>query len=276
MDMRLNEDGPALQNGKENEEYRILGEIHGQYEDMVNILRITENEEAKGEVKHLFLGDYVDRGTHSFEVCLALFCWKILYPDRVYLLRGNHEISSINSKYGFLEELVEIYGEEDGKLVHSYFNSVFQYMPVAAVLHQKYFCVHGGLSKRLTNVDSLNDLKFPITVGPAGKCMINDMLWADPSQDDDVKYFLENVKRGPIYGSFAVEEFCQANNLEKVIRAHQVANEGYWTACNEKLINVFSAPNYRRKNKAAVISVTSCTEQVVIFEKVNGQIRACS
>jgi diadenosine tetraphosphatase ApaH/serine/threonine PP2A family protein phosphatase len=272
---RLYEDGPLLNIGKENEEFRIFGDIHGQYEDLVDILRITEQKKTQEEVKHLFLGDYVDRGTHSFEVCLALFCWKISFPDKVYLLRGNHEIGSINAKYGFLDELIWIYGKEDGKLVHSYFNSVFQYMPIAAVVHKKYFCVHGGLSKQLVNVESLNDLVFPIVVGPPGKCMINDMLWADPAQKNEVEYFLENVKRGPVYGSGAVEEFCSTNNLEKIIRGHQVAKEGYWTACNERLINIFSAPDYRRHNKAAVLSVTKSREQVVIFEKIDGELRAC-
>ena len=68
---------------------------------------------------------------------------KIKYPDMIYLLRGNHECLSITRMYGFYDECLRKYGSLN---VWKYCTEIFDYLALAAIIEDRIFCVHGGLS----------------------------------------------------------------------------------------------------------------------------------
>lgn len=82
---------------------------------------------------HSRVGDYVDRGKHSVETICLLFAYKVKFPDKLHLLRGNHEASSISRLYGFYDECKRQYTVKLWKT----FTDCFQWLPVAAIVDEK-------------------------------------------------------------------------------------------------------------------------------------------
>ena len=212
----------------------VCGDIHGQYYDL---LRIFEHCGYPGEYNYLFLGDYVDRGKQSLETVCLLLCYKIKYPDKVTLLRGNHESSVTNRIYGFYDECKRRYNVRLWKS----FTDLFNWLPVAAIIDEKILCMHGGLSPDLKNIQSIQEISRPTDIPDTG--LLCDLLWSDP--DKDVLEYDENDRGvSVIFGEKIVQDFNKKNDLDLIIRAHQVVDDGYEFFAQRQLITIFSAPNY--------------------------------
>ncbi|GAB5370018.1 hypothetical protein AAMO2058_001456300 [Amorphochlora amoebiformis] len=244
---------------------KVFGDIHGQFFDLLEFFAAFGSpDHISGDIKvfnYLFLGDYVDRGMYSLEVITLLLALKLQYGSRITLLRGNHEASDTNMAYGFQDECRERLGP-DGERVWKAFNTVFKHLPLGAVIEGRILCIHGGIG-RVQTLEQIRRIKRPIDVRlhstqPQDQ-KVTDLLWSDPTQGDGEKGVSPNEDRGvaSLFGPDVVMRFCARNNIDLVVRAHQVVMDGYEYFANGHLITVFSATNYcgRLKNNGAMLEI---------------------
>lgn len=224
----------------------ICGDIHGQFFDLTEKLFPLGGEIATS--RYLFLGDFVDRGNHSVETIALLLCYKIRFPANITLIRGNHESRNTTLTYGFYDEILQKYGNVN---IWHIINDVFDLFPISAVVSEKIFAVHGGLSPDLPYIDSIRTLYRREEVPQIGpKC---DLMWSDPEEIDG--WAVNPRGSGWIFGESIVSEFCHLNEISIVVRSHQLAEEGYKIWFEDNFVTVWSAPNYcyRCGNKACIL-----------------------
>eukprot|EP01102_Stenamoeba_stenopodia_P008027 TRINITY_DN2278_c0_g1_i1.p1 TRINITY_DN2278_c0_g1~~TRINITY_DN2278_c0_g1_i1.p1 ORF type:complete len:812 (+),score=167.21 TRINITY_DN2278_c0_g1_i1:67-2502(+) len=234
---------------------KVFGDIHGQFPDLLEFFNAYGSPNHRtGDIQltnYVFIGDFVDRGMYSLEVITLLLALKVRYPKEIWLIRGNHEDESINSKFGFLKECETRFGQEEGQKVWLAFNNVFETLPLSAIIEDKILCIHGGLGPTLTNINQLKTIKRPVKVSTRTQSeeatLLYDLLWSDPTDNDEIMGFRDNIERGGgcmKFGPEKVWEFCKSNAIDLVIRAHQPVLEGYEYFASGNLVTVFSATNY--------------------------------
>ncbi|KAI6046039.1 phosphoprotein phosphatase [Pisolithus marmoratus] len=252
----------------EGETCDVIGDVHGQFYDLLHLYSLTGAPKADHYL--LMNGDLVDRGSWSIEVILIAFAYKWLYPNRMFINRGNHEAKEMNRTYGFEGEAKHKHGEQTYKL----FAHVFTAMPLATLVSatrkprnvdsktilspegfKRYFVVHGGLFSK-DNV-TLDDVRKIPRIGrqPGQEGLMCELLWTDPQ---------ESPGRGPSkrgvglsFGPDVTRAWCTLNGVTGIIRSHEVRPDGYAVEHEGLCTTVFSAPNYVDQvgNKGAYIRI---------------------
>ena len=255
----------------------ICGDIHGQFYDLLELFKVG------GEcplTNYLFLGDFVDRGYYSVETLLLLLALKVRYPDRITLIRGNHESRQITQVYGFYDECLRKYGSVN---VWRYCTDVFDYLTLSAIIDGTVFCVHGGLSPAINTLDQIRVIDRKQEVPHDGAMC--DLMWSDP--EDMNGWGASTRGAGYLFGGDVVAKFNEINNFDLIARAHQLVMEGYKTMFpvkgrskgqqpTDSLVTVWSAPNYcyRCGNVAAILELDENLDQhFKIFEAAPQEAR---
>mmetsp|Transcript_12083 Transcript_12083/g.18076 ORF Transcript_12083/g.18076 Transcript_12083/m.18076 type:complete len:313 (-) Transcript_12083:32-970(-) len=225
----------------------VCGDVHGQFHDLMELFRIGGNAP---DTNYLFMGDYVDRGYYSVETVSLLVSLKVRYPDRVYILRGNHESRQITQVYGFYDECVRKYGSAT---VWKLFTDVFDYLPLTALVDDQVFCLHGGLSPSIESLDHIRAIDRVQEVPHEGPMC--DLLWSDP--DDRYGWGISPRGAGYTFGQDISEQYNHNNGLSLIARAHQLVMDGYNWSHGMNVVTIFSAPNYcyRCGNQAALMEI---------------------
>ena len=236
----------------------ILGDIHGQFYDLMDFFEIGGEMPQKKyiflvkhdfnpflkprKVPNFFLfkneGGIVNRCYWSVETLTYLLLLKAMYPSRILLLRGSHEVESTTRIYSFYNECREIYGTDK---VWRNFIELFGFLPLAALIDGSVYCVHSGLSAQIEAIDELRTLdrwdhtKYEDSTSPHG-----ELLWNNPEEIEGWQL----ARNSLMYGQQPVDRFTKLNRVELIVRGHQLVMEGYnlmfekknlvclWSSCN--------------------------------------------
>jgi len=237
----------------------VFGDTHGNLEDLHffsdNLWRLGVNLSAG---KFLFLGDYVDRGMSSLEVVTYLIALKTLYPDKVFMLRGNHETRDVNGweeHYGdrsFIAQCKNRFGDSIGEEVWEELNCVFDRLPLAAVIDRDIFCIHGGVPRPLPNSPKDASRLEMIQMIPAVsginppydhedehlRQMASECIWSDPAGEDQEEAgeigpdgFGDSPRGGGTicFGNGALDDFLGLHKLSCVCQKRGGAGVGAWS-----------------------------------------------
>ena len=259
---------------------KVFGDIHGQYQDLMRFFDLWGIPNDQGDIEsydYLFLGDYVDRGAHSLETICLLMALKVKFPDKIHLLRGNHEDKWINNAFGFAEECSSRLGEDpnDPDSVFTKINDLFDWLPLAAVIDDKIVCIHGGIGSTLNTLDQIEQIQRPLEVihevSTAEQQLVVDILWSDPTDSDQDLGIQPNFIRDPNgtgnivkFGPDRVRNFLDTNKTKYILRAHECVMDGFERFAGGQLFTVFSATDYcgRHKNAGAMLQITKQYELV--------------
>ncbi|KFB40517.1 AGAP003017-PA-like protein [Anopheles sinensis] len=244
----------------------VCGDIHGQFYDLEELFRTGGHVP---DTNYIFMGDFVDRGYYSLETLTRLLTLKARYPDKITLLRGNHESRQITKVYGFYDECYTKYGNASP---WKYCCRVFDLLTIAALIDEKVLCVHGGLSPEIRTLDQIRTINRDQEIPHKGAFC--DLVWSDP---DDILTWAESPRgAGWLFGARVTRDFMSINSLDLICRAHQLVHEGINFQFDRSLVTVWSAPNYcyRCGNVASILDFTDINNpEPKIFKAVPNEER---
>ncbi|TFG34555.1 hypothetical protein EU527_02760 [Candidatus Thorarchaeota archaeon] len=210
----------------------FVGDLHGELASALSVQRYIERFSNHYFV---FLGDYADRGQEQIETFNLVIALALSKPNRVLMLRGNHESDEIAERYGFYDIVTKIHSFD----VYKHYSRVFEVLPVAAWSPKNFFACHGGIPEGVTTIEQIQECNrrnanFPDDI-------VFQLVWNDP-QEADFK-FRPNFRssRARYYGQSAFNTFMEAIDAQMMFRGHEVFPDGYQTFFEGRLVSVFSA-----------------------------------
>lgn len=213
----------------------FVGDLHGEFESIVSVRQLFQKYKNHTFV---FLGDYADRGPAQIETINLVIALALAEPERVLMLRGNHESDEVAQKYGFYTEVTRKFSFD----VYSYYLDIFQVLPLAAMNSDGIFACHGGIPEGVNTIEDMQspnriNLNFPNDV-------LYQLAWNDPKEADFRFAANSRGNRVKAFGRKAFDEFSVNFGINLFFRAHEVFPEGIKTFFDDRLFSIFSA-SYR-------------------------------
>jgi protein phosphatase len=221
----------------------FVGDVHGDLKTLYEILVDEEVLETVGKGRLVFLGDYIDRGPEQIEVLLFLSKLKFKYPEKVVLLRGNHEPPPGLEPYphDFPWVLEKSYGRKEGEDGYRLAYEAFQNMPYALKLGDV-LALHGGLPVKAETFP-----RYPTSD------ILKEVLWNDPIEVPE-GYVPSPRGVGHLFSRKITERWMDNLKFEKLIRGHEPC-EGYKLNHEDKVLTLFSRRGEPYFNEVAGIAI---------------------
>jgi len=179
-------------------------------------------------------------------------------------LRGSTEELEISKFYGLGDECKDKFNEdiEDPNSVFRAICDLFNYLPLAALIENKIFCVHSGIGENVKTLEDIMSIKKPYSV--YDNPVVLDLLWSTP---EELKYdYLANNlttnMRKRYFNENLVGEFMKNNKIDYIIRSHEVLEHGFEKLYDGKVVSIYSALNYCGiyTNSAGIISINKSSK----------------
>lgn len=249
-------------------DYFIIGDLHSDSVSLKRIIHISnffQSVTADKKVRLIFLGDYVDRGKEHIKTLQYILALKFIFPDYIYLLKGNHDDGILEGSeirlcirkpenesdddyfLLYLNNLLKHDNELRLRVINSYLKFFNGLCNIAFVNNRmvNLMLVHGGIPRpRLNNmkfydyINSISDLTNNQIKDNINRTITNNMLWSDPCENrDDLR---ENSGRFGFTEDY-FNEFQNKIKFDLLIRGHEAELGGYKKFFNGRLYTIFSS-----------------------------------
>ncbi len=226
----------------------VVGDLHGDLESLKVILdnsNFIEDVKRGRDVLLIFLGDYGDRGLLSPEVYYVVLKLKELFPDRVILMRGNHEgpRDLLASPHDLSLHLNRKFGER-GSDAYQKLRMLFNHLYTGVLIEERYVLLHGGVPSQATTVD---DIAYAHEKHPRER-HLEEILWSDP-WEGIMGTIASPRGAGRFFGEDVTNKLLRMLGVKVLIRGHESSEEGYKTNHSGKVLTLFSrkGPPYNNK-----------------------------
>ena len=226
----------------------IVGDIHGDLKSLEYILGesgFIEKALKKEEIHVIFLGDYGDRGFRSPEVYYTVLSLKVLFPERVVLLQGNHEGPTDLLAYPHdLPYHLQVRFKEDWRSIYKALSNLFRKFHTAVIVDGKFLMLHGGVPSKARGID---DLAYAYQKHPF-ESHLEEILWSDPAEG--IRGTLPSPRgAGRLFGEDVTSAFLSMLGVKFLVRGHEPAMDGYMISHGGKILTLFSRKGSPYRNR---------------------------
>ena len=228
----------------------VVGDIHGDMESLVHILKAEDMEKAD---RIIFLGDYGDRGGGSVEVYYLLLMLKVSVREKVIMLRGNHEGPMPVRPHDLPSLFTKRYGAK-GNTLYKKLKELWVYLPHVVLVEGRYLLLHGGLPR---NVASIKDIAYAHETASSN---FEEILWSDPVEGKG--YFHSLRGAGMLFGENVTDKVLRAVGVKTLIRSHEPC-EGVKVQQQGRILTLFSrkgAPYFNTRAAYLVLDENALRE----------------